>query len=603
LTTATDGAARATAVADEAGKANAVRAEAERLERETLRERAKIRCAIDTLAGFVRYLWPEIEPGRPLVWAWYLDLLCAELEGLARGEAPDGTPYPDDGAELVVCLPPGHAKSRLCSVFFPAWLWLHIPHLRLITRANEGELAARDSRLSREVLKTEAFAALQLRLALDRGEAVIDEAAVDREGRPLIRPTVDAGPGGGGGGGGGGRVVLSDQEWRPWSLSVDQAAKVNFDLTAANGTLTGGGRNAAGIFAMVTGKRGDGLIVDDPADAKEVIVGDPDRVAERMRMIRVLYHGALQSRLNAGAWRLVVAQRLHVADLPGDLIDRGSRVVCLPLHYDPEHPDVHADDPRQPGELLAPAVLSEERGVELRRRLTPRHADAQYEQRPSSMAGNLFKREWFGRHYQGIPLELARRGAFDAVEVSVDCAFRDHDKADYVCASVWGRKRRRSLNANARNGANARDSGGLAPGKYLLDVFHGRMGLFETCAMLRRVRGKWPWGRLVLVEAKANGDAVIETMRKEGHGGVVGYEPDRSKVARAEVSALAHEAGEVWYPLEEHAPWLADWVEEHVAFPAGANDDQVDSASQLFCRWAVIEADDIAGELAWVDLL
>jgi predicted phage terminase large subunit-like protein len=583
---------RASAIADAAGEANTARAEAERLQREILRERARIRLAVDTLAGFVRYLWPEIEPGRPLVWGWYLDLLCRELEGLARGVASDGTPYPDDGAELVVCMPPGFAKSRLCSVFFPSWLWLHVPHLRLITRANEGDLASRDSRLSREVLKTEAFRALQLRLALDRGEAVVDDQAVDREGRPLIRPTVDDGSGRPGAAG---RVVLSDQEWRPWSLSVDQAAKVNFDLTDSDGTLTGGGRNAAGLFAKVTGKRADGLIVDDPADAKEVIVGDPARVAERMREIRVLYHGALQSRLNAGSWRLVVAQRLHVADLPGDLIDRGARVVCLPLHYNPEHDHVHPEDPREPGEPLAPAVLSEDRSSTLRRRLGPKHHDAQYEQNPTAEAGNMFVRAWFERHYQGVPLELARRGAFDEIESSLDCAFRDHDKADYVCLSIWGRKRRRSL--------VTRDSGGLAPGKYLLDVFHGRMALFATCAMLRRAKSKWPWGRLVLIEARANGDAVIETMRKEGHGGIVGFEPDRSKIARARVSALAHEAGEVWYPTEEHAPWLADWVEEHVSFPAGANDDRVDSGSQLFCRWAEQEIDDIAGELAWVDEL
>lgn len=578
----------ATAAASKVGAENdAARAAAEQ-QYAIARERARQDYAVATLAGFVRYMWEEIEPGRPLVWAWYLDLVCAELEGLARGVAPDGTPYPDDGAELVVCIPPGHAKSRICSVFFPCWLWLHVPHLRLITRANEGDLASRDSRLSREVLKTEAFRILQLRRALDLGEAVVDGKAVDRTGRPVIRPVIDG-------------VVASDKVWEPWALSPDQAAKVNFDTT------DGGGRSAAGIFAAVTGKRADGLIVDDPSDAKEVLVGDPARVAERMRLVRTIYHGALLSRLNAGAWRLVVAQRLHKADLPGDLIDRGARVVCLPVHYNPDHPDAHPDDPREPGELLAPAVYSEARDATLRRRLGPRHHAAQYEQMPSAEAGGQFRREWFGRHYVGNPIELARRRAFDEVAISLDCTFRDTAGADYVCASVWGRKHRRGRRINerpAQGGApGGRDSGGLAPGKYLLDVFHGRMGLFETCAMLRRARAKWPWAALVLVEAKANGDAVIETMRKEGHDGIVGFEPDRSKIARAEVSALAHEAGEVWYPTEEHAPWLADWVEEHVAFPAGANDDRVDSGSQIFCRWAMTEAADIAGELAWVELL
>ena len=546
------------------------RAELTPEQRATLQEAARIRLAVDTLAGFVRYLWSEVEPGRALVWSWYLDLICRELEGLAKGRAPDGTAY-GEGSELVVCLPPGHAKSRLCSVFFPAWLWLHAPTLRLITVANEGSLASRDSRLSRQVVTSEPFRALQLRVALDRGEVALD-------GRGTPRPVV-------------GGSVAADRDWRPWGLAEDQSAKVNFD------TDQGGGRIALGIFAKVTGKRGGGLIVDDPHDAQEVLRGDPVRVVERMKEARVVYHGALLSRLNRGAWRLIVAQRLHAADLPGDLIRRGARVVCLPLHFDPEHPDAHPDDPREPGELLAPDVHSEARDQQLRQRLGPRNHDAQYEQRPSREAGGVFRRAWFAQQYQGAPLALARRGAFDVLEMSVDCSFRDHNRADYVVAQVWGTVRRRSL------GKRAGEAEGMPPGRYLLDQVRDRMGLHETCAMLRRMRAKWPWVSLVLVEAKANGDAVIETMRREGHRGVVGYDPDRSKAARAEVSALAFEAAEVWLPREEHAPWLLDYVEEHVSFPAGSNDDQVDCTSQLFARWAVVDVDDIAGELSWVEHL
>ena len=333
------------------------------------------------------------------------------------------------------------------------------------------------------------------------------------------------------------------------------------------------------------------MIVDDPHDAKEVLLGDPVRVVERMREARTIYHGALLSRLNAGAWRLVVAQRLHRADLSGDLIARGARVVCLPMHYDPDHPNVHPEDPREPDELLAPEVFSEARYQALS--MAPKHRLAQYEQRPSHEAGNMFRRQWFEQHYQAAPAELIRRAKFDEIAISLDCTFRDHDRADFVVAQVWANKRRRGIKRTT-------EAGGLQPGRYLLDQVRARMGLHATCAMLRRLRGKWPTARLVLVEAKANGDAVIETMRREGHGGVVGFDPERSKVARAEVLALGYEAAEVWLPTPEHAPWLADYVEEHIEFPGGANDDQVDCGSQIFVRWAVIEADDIAGELSWV---
>lgn len=562
---------------------------------EQYREAARLRLAVDTFSGFVRYMWSEIEPGRSLDWGWYMQLICDELEGLVKGVAPDGTPYPESGAELVINLPPGHAKSRLCSVFFPAWLWLHNEHLRLLTTANEGTLASRDSRLSREVITSDRYRLLQQLHDIDIGVAALDGRGIPR---PLSTDSA------------GNATMIADGTWEPWGLSVDQKSKVNFDI-ARKGRTTGGGRVALGMMAKVLGKRGDGLIVDDPHDAKEVLLGDPSRVAERMREARIVYHGALLTRLNKGAWRLIVAQRLHVADLPGDLIDRGARVVCLPVHYDPDHPHAHPVDAlnREPGELLAPAVHSEERDRELRKRLGPRHHDAQYEQRPAVEAGGSFSRAWFHQQYKSAPLELARRARFDEVAISLDCAFRDHNKADYVVATVWGHKRRRVkkihgvITPTGLTRLNIDTNEGIQPGKYLLDLKRGRMGLFETCAMLRRLRARWPWVRLVLVEAKANGDAVIETMRREGHGGVVGYEPDRSKAARAEVSALAFESAEIWLPSEEHAPWLGDFVEEHVQFPAGAHDDQVDSVSQMIIRWALADIDDIAGELEWVNHL
>lgn len=563
----------------EARLAGAVAEQAEadrRRQRELAKQAARSALAIDTLAGFVRHLWPVVEPGVPLVWSWYLQLLCEELEGLIRGEAPDGTPYPEERKELVVCLPPGHAKSKVCSVYLLAWVWLHSPHLRVLSVANEGSLASRDSRLCRQIVTSERYRELQTFKALSEGLCVHDPRAQTRTGDPIFRPIVN------------GRMHPT-KVWKPWGLDDAQAAKVNFD------TDQGGGRVALGIQAKVTGKRGGGLIVDDPHDAKEVMVGDPARVAERLKEHRVIYHGVLLSRLNRGGWRLVVAQRLHVADLAGDLIGRGSRVVCLPVRYEPDHPNAHPRDPRQEGELLAPQIFGPDRDRAMRESLGAKHYAAQYRQLPSADAGGIFQRGWFNRQYQQDPLILVRKAHFDEVIISVDCSFRDKKTSDFVVMQAWARKRGRL--------GREQSTQGVLPGKYLLDQVRARMGLLDTIAALKRFRAKWRQATTVLVEARANGDAVIESMRRDGHPGVVGFEPDRSKIARAQVSALAYEAGEVWLPSERHAPWLGEYVEEHVAFPAGPNDDQVDGTSQIMCRWAALDVDDIAGELSWVDML
>ena len=40
------------------------------------------------------------------------------------------------------------------------------------------------------------------------------------------------------------------------------------------------------------------------------------------------------------------------------------------------------------------------------------------------------------------------------------------------------------------------------------------------------------------------------------------------------------QAGNVWLPRAQYAPWLCAWVEEHATFPNAATDDQVDATSQ-----------------------
>lgn len=58
---------------------------------------------------------------------------------------------------------------------------------------------------------------------------------------------------------------------------------------------------------------------------------------------------------------------------------------------------------------------------------------------------------------------------------------------------------------------------------------------------------------------------------------MVPLNPDADKYTRALTVAAYYEHGSVWHPRD--APWLDEWEEELVAFPAGAHDDQVDTAA------------------------
>ena len=55
--------------------------------------------------------------------------------------------------------------------------------------------------------------------------------------------------------------------------------------------------------------------------------------------------------------------------------------------------------------------------------------------------------------------------------------------------------------------------------------------------------------------------------------------PEGSKVERMVAQSAKIEAGHVYLPKD--APWLATFLRELLAFPNGANDDQVDIVSQL----------------------
>lgn len=520
-------------------------------------EAAKQALAVRTFAGFLRYMWNDCPQTSPLVWGNHIAILAMELEWLADGRAKcltcwgEGCEACEDGwvdvDELVLNIPPGHAKSVIASVLFPAWLWLRDPKLYLLTLANTDGLASRDSGRMREVVKSENYQILVKRALMMQG---------------------------------------ADPDAEAWGLSKYEAAKVKFQNSV------GGGRDARGLTSTVTGARCDGMIVDDPHDAKEVLLGKPARVVERMRDARDIYF-SLDSRLNEGAWKLVIMQRLHKADLSGELVrdgGEGTRIVCLPVRYDPDHPQAHPMDNREPDEWLCEAAFSEEKEAERRRRLTPRHYRAQYGQAPTADEGGTFHRRYFEKRYQGIPEIFASKARFDWVEVSVDCTFKDLDSSDYVTMQAWGRK-------------NGETKLGCAPGRYMLGQTRGRMDLIATCVALKDFIQKWDRYctiNRVSIEDKANGPAVISVMKRQGVEKLVEWSPDKygSKEARAAVAAVSWEAGDCWLP--EDAEWVADFIEEHVSFPAGANDDQVDGASMIMIRWDNEEEDgDINAGFEW----
>ena len=114
---------------------------------------------------------------------------------------------------------------------------------------------------------------------------------------------------------------------------------------------------------------------------------------------------------------------------------------------------------------------------------------------------------------------------------------------------------------------------------FLLDQVRDRWGMSDTCKQVRALTLKWPKAHVKLVEAKANGPAVVDMLKSEISGFRL-LEPEGGKEARANAVEPMWDSGNVWLPHPEEEPWVAEFIERLLGFPAVAYDDEVDTMSQ-----------------------
>ena len=278
--------------------------------------------------------------------------------------------------------------------------------------------------------------------------------------------------------------------------------------------------------------------------------------------------------------KVVIQQRLHEADLTGDLLIRGGyEHLCLPAEFEPDRrcsTSIGWTDPRSTaGELLWQQRMDETKLDELKRTLGSYRYAGQFQQRPAPAGGGMLKQRWWnfwqpaGANLPPVPVKLpdgtieSRRAVelptgFDQVIQSWDMAFKETKNSDYVVGLVI-----------AAQGAD----------RYLLDLSRARLDLPGTLSAVRRLTAKWPNAHRKLVEDKANGPAVIQSLRRE-ISGLIEVNPEGGKMSRAAAASPQLESGNWYVPHPMLRCWVDAFIAECAAFPTGANDDQVDAWSQ-----------------------
>lgn len=324
-------------------------------------------------------------------------------------------------------------------------------------------------------------------------------------------------------------------------LSKTSRSDTEFEL------LNGSKMISRGIMSGITGQSADWLIIDDPIKNRQ----EADSTTYRDRLWEE-WLNSLKTRLSAQGKVILIQTRWHEDDLAGRLITEEKdswKVLNIPCEAEDED-----ELGRQIGDPLFPEIGKDKMWLEAfklsyARAEGSRAWNALFQGRPTAVEGNMFKTEWF-KYYDKLPEQI------DEYIQSWDCTFKDTQTSDFVVGQVWARK-----------GAF----------KYLVYQVRKRMDFVATMQEIINVSNMYPQAYIKLIEDKANGTAIITTLRGKLQG-IVPVTPKESKEARAAAVTPMFEAGEIYIP--QSAVWTEDFVSELKAFPTGKNDDQVDATSQ-----------------------
>ena len=301
---------------------------------------------------------------------------------------------------------------------------------------------------------------------------------------------------------------------------------------------------SAGVGGSITGKGCDILIIDDPIKNRQEANSETVR-----KKIYDWYSSTAYTRLSPIGGVIMMCTRWHLDDLIGKVLSDKNQKPFHVISYPAiaEHDEPH----RKQGEALHPERFSLEILNEIKSTLSTADWLSLYQQKPVPEGGAIFETSKL-RYYD----ETSEPKRFDQVVGSWDMTFKENKSSDFVVGQLWGRK-----------GAEF----------YLLDMVRDRMDFVKTLKVFINFANKHKNCNCWLVEDKANGTAIISTLKKY-ISGIIPITPKESKQERAYAITPYLEAGNIFFPKNQN--FTKDLEEEMLQFPAGAHDDTVDSMTQ-----------------------
>src|SRR3990167_4904974 len=215
------------------------------MNQEVQQELARRELSRRRLLDFIKYNFEGYEAN------WHHRKIVDALERVERGELD----------RLMIQMPPGHGKSEISSIQFPAWYLGRNPQKQIIAVSYNAELAVDFGKKTRNLVRRREFG------------------------------------------------------------NVFQGIKLSEDSTAAGkwNTNLGVSYIATGMGGAVTGRRADVLIIDDPVKSMEEVNSDVMRES-----IWQWYRSVARTRLNPGGSIVIIQTRWHEEDLSGKILEGGA---------------------------------------------------------------------------------------------------------------------------------------------------------------------------------------------------------------------------------------------------------------------------------------
>lgn len=443
---------------------------------------------------------------------WFHEVLCDELQVAAV--APHDT-------RLGMAMPPGHAKSEYALLLI-AWMIARDPNVTIKFVTYSSDFAQGQLRRLKEILNSDEYVALF-------GRVINDKASV------------------------------SDRK------RGKKNTQTEFEIL---GVGARGWVSACGFQGGITGGRCDLVVIDDPFKGWEDSHSPTTREARWKD-----YTSAIKTRRRVGRPLriLMLFTRWHLDDLTGRCQARETKagwrwVVLAALK---EEGKGHERDPRQPGEALWPAVLTQAQ-AEQDREVDPETFRALYQQEPVADGGNIFKAWWFRKRWHSWELPALQR-----------------------LPGVW------LQSWDPRHGGKSETSSSQAVGHlyffpahehvaYLIAAVAGRWDTTETLAQFDAVQldPLWAKATIILVENKGDGVTLLSMRQRTSKAAMIAISPTADKTTRAR-AITPHCSAEKLVLPEDH-PLAPQVHAEIIAFPAAATNDHVDTTSQaLAYQWGI----------------